>query len=154
MAITAKNIGTNSEIFYYASTGTTEMGTFVSSGSKLGGVQSGSLDISNNMVETTNNDDNGYTSNEYGNQSATLTVDCIYDPTDTAQAALIAATFSKTKVCLAVAPIYATNEDAYIFDALLDSISMNPGENDAVETISFSFVSTGTITRDTTWTAA
>jgi len=154
MAITAKNIGTNSEVIYHATPTTTEFGTFISGGSKLGGIQSGSLDISNNMVDTTNNDDAGYTSAEYGNQSATLTVDCIFDPTDTAQAALIAACKAKTKVGIGAAPIYTSNEQAYVFGALVESMSLNPGENDAAETISFSFVSTGAITLDATWTAA
>lgn len=152
MAISAKNIGTNSLILYYASTGTTEAQTMHDSGTAVGGVQSGSLDLSNNMVDTTNNDDAGYTSAEYGNQSATFSVDCIYDPSDTAQAALLAASFAKTKVCMGIAPIDGNNEDMYIFDALLDGVSWNPGENDAAETVSFSFVSDGTITRDATWT--
>lgn len=153
MAIAAKNIGTNSELFYYATTGTTEFGTLISSGSKLGGVQSITWSVNNNMVDSTNNDDGGYTSALYGNQSASLSVDCVYDPTDTAQGALIAAAFAKTKVCMGYAPIYTNNEDAYVFDALVEAAEV-PSANDETITISFTFTSDGTITRDTSWTAA
>jgi len=151
MAIAAKNIGTNSLVIYYASTGTTEAQTMHDSGNAVGGIQSITWDLNNNMVDTTNNDDGGYTSAEYGNQSCSFSIDCIYDPSDTAQGALIAAAFAKTKVCMAYAPIDGNNEDMYIFDALVEATSPQGGNDEAV-TISFSFVNDGTITRSTSWT--
>jgi hypothetical protein len=151
MAITAKNIGTNSLVIYYASTGTTEAQTMHNSGTAVGGIQGISWDLSNNMVDATNNDDAGSTSAEYGNRSCSFSIDCVFDPTDSAQASLLAAAFAKTKVCMAYAPVNGNNEDMYIFDALVETTGVTGG-NDELITVSFSFVNDGTITRDTSWT--
>ena len=115
--------------------------------SLLGGVTSISFDWNNNMIDTTNNDDAGYTSNEYGNQSASLSVDCIYDPSDTAQAAVLSAVKNKTKILVGYHPIVANGEDMYIFSSLVESSPISGG-NDEVVTVSFTFTSTGTITVD------
>lgn len=148
MAISAKNIGTNSAIKYHATAGTAAS-TVYSGGTAIGGVQSGSLTISTNMVDSTNNDDAGYTSAVYGNQSASFSLDCVFDPSDQAQSDILDDLTGKTKFRLGIGPIDGTGEDWYVFDALVESADFNPGENDGLQTISFSFVSDGTVTRTT-----
>lgn len=146
MAIGEATVGTTSKVWYVATTGNTDADV-LEAGSAVGGIQSISWDLSNNMLDSTNNDDAGFTSAVYGNQSCSLTLDCVFDLTDTAQLALITAATAKTKVGIGYHPTAANGEKMFLFDALVESSGISGG-NDEIVTISFTLTSTGTIRTD------
>jgi len=144
MSISAVNLGTDSTVGIGASGQTVPSGTFVD----IGGIFSGTMSISHDPVDTTNNDDNGFTSAEYGNTTITLSFEARFDPTDTAQGTVrtVAADLDgscKVKQAFRVRPIVGSTEDEWSFDGIITSFEMNPCENNEAVNVSIEIQSTG-----------
>lgn len=148
MAITAVNLGTNSQIGIGAS-GQGVDGTF----DTIGGLTNKSISISHDAVDTTNDDDSGFTSAEYGNTTVTLSLEGRYDDDDAGQAALRTAAAdldgsSKVKKAFEIRPIVATGEDAWAFDGIITSFEITMNNNEPVD-FSCEIQSTGSVEYDT-----
>ena len=146
MAVTSVGLGTDSTIGVGNAGETAPSGTF----DTIGGMTSGTFTIEHNEVDTTNNDDNGYTSFKPGNTTMTLSAEFRFDPTDTAQGVLedIAAdvTTGNLKALRAwiVRPLGAVSgESTWSFDGYVTSFEMNPGTNDEPVTCSIEVKATG-----------
>jgi predicted secreted protein len=119
-------------------------GTF----STIGGIYSGTLTVSHNVIDTTNSTDAGQTSMLLGNTTWTLSLECRYDPTDAGQAVLrnVGSETSngsyKGVKAFSVQPIGTSNEE-YSFDGFVTSFSINPGENDNSVNLSVEIQSSG-----------
>lgn len=146
MAISAVNLGTDSTVGVGASGQTVPSGTFVD----IGGVTNLSMSVSHNMVDTTNNDDSGFTSGKYGNTTVTVSVECRFDPSDTAQATVrttAADLDGSPKVLKAwrVRPIVGSTEDEWSFEGVITSYEISGGNDEPVN-VSFEIQSTGSVT--------
>jgi hypothetical protein len=149
MAISAVNLGTNCYIGIGASGQTVPSGTFV----EIGGIYSSSMSVSHDAVDTTNNDDAGFTSAEYGNSTVTLSFECRFDPTDTAQGTLrtIAADLDgscKVKRAFAIRPIVGSGEDSWSFEGVITKYDVSFNNNEPVN-ISVEVQSSGAVTYST-----
>ena len=144
MAIASTFLGTNSIIGVGVTGQTVPAGTFVT----IGGVASGSLTITHDAVDTTNNDDAGYTSFQVGNATATLSLECRFDPVgDTAQATIRTAFNAKAVKAFKIEPAGAANgEDSWSFEGHVISMEINGGTNNETVNISMEIQSTGAIT--------
>lgn len=114
----------------------------------IGGVYTGTFTISHNSVDTTNNNDLGYTSMLLGNTTITLSFECRYDSTDDGQADIFAVghTFGggsfKAVKAFRVQPMGASDE-SYSFDGYVTSVSLNPGENEGPVNMSVEIQASG-----------
>jgi len=142
----AYTLGTDSVIRVGAAGQTTPSGTFVD----IGLILSGSLNISHNSVDTTNNDDAGYTSFLPGNTTITLSCECRYDPTNAGIQDIrdVAADFGngsfKGEVAFEVLPFGDVDGfEGYSFDAYVTSFEVNVAENDTALNLSFEATATG-----------
>lgn len=146
MAISAVNLGTNSTLGIGASGETVPSGTFVD----IGGIFTGSMSVSHDPVDTTNNDDGGFTSAEYGNTTITLSFECRFDPSDTAQGTVrtVAADLdgaSKVKQAFRVRPVVGNTEDEWSFDGIITSFELNAATNNEPVNVSVEVQSTGPV---------
>lgn len=147
MAVNSLTLGTDS-IIGVANVGTDVTGSFTT----IGGVVSGSLTIEHNSVDTTNNDDSGFTSFKPGNTTITLSVECRYDPVeDSAQSTIesIAAdvdnggtSFKALKSWLIQPAGNTSGESEFAFDGYVTSFDISMG-NDEVVNLSFEVTSVG-----------
>jgi len=145
MAISAVNLGTGCYIGIGNSGEVAPGGSFV----EIGGIFSSSMSVSHDAVDTTNNDDAGFTSAEYGNTTVTLSLECRFDPTDTAQGTLrtIAADLdgsSKVKKAFVIRPIEAAGEDSWSFDGVVTKFDVSFNNNEPVN-ISVEVQSSGAV---------
>lgn len=114
----------------------------------VGKLKSVSLTMDNAEVDSTTNDDAGFTSALYGNQTANLNVTVSYDTSDAQQTTMINAVYAKTKLWFRVRPTVGSGLRETRFQAVL--LSMNPSaSNGALVELSFTIKSDGTITNAT-----
>jgi hypothetical protein len=119
----------------------------------LGGVVSGTFTVAHNAVDTTNNDDNGFTSMLPGNTTLTLSAELRFDPTDTAQGTLeaIAADVDngggsfKALKAFRVRPLIGSNESEWSFDGYVTNFEITQSNDEAVN-VSFECQSSGAST--------
>jgi len=133
MPISAVNLGTDSTVGIGATGHTVPSGTFVD----IGGITNISLNVSHNLVDTTNNDDNGFTSNKYGNTTVTLSIEGRFDPSDAAQATLrtVAADLDgscKVVKAFCIRPIVGSGEDSWSFEGNVSSFETTGGNDEPV----------------------
>lgn len=127
---------------------TVHVSTTDSSYALIGKIKSASLTIDNVEVDSTTNDDAGYTSALYGNQSATLSLTVSYDTSDAQQTTMINAVYAKTKLWFRVRPTVGSGLRETRFQAVITS--MNPSaSNGALVELTFTIKSDGTITNAT-----
>ena len=150
MSISAVNLGTDGTIGVGASGQTVPSGTFVD----IGGVFSGSMSVAHNMVDTTNNDDGGFTSGKYGNTTVTMSFEARFDPTDTAQATVRTIAADLDGSCKALKawrfrPIVGSTEDEWSFEGVVTSYEITGQNNDEPVNVSVEVQSTGAVTYST-----
>lgn len=114
----------------------------------LGKLKSGSVAVDNVEVDSTTNDDAGYTSALYGNQSVSVSVSCAYDSSDAQQTTLINAAYAKTTLYYRIRPTVGSGLRQVIFQGLATNKTGSFANNSLVE-LAFSIKSTGTITNST-----
>lgn len=146
MAISAVNLGTNGMVSVGAADLVAEAGAW----SEIAGVVSAELSISHDAVDTTHNDDAGFTSAVYGNTTVTMSVTARFDPSDTAQGTVetVAADLSgSSKVVKAwrFQPIVGAGESVWMFNGVITSFGLNMANNEAID-MTFEVQSTGSIT--------
>lgn len=146
MALGAINIGTNSYVGVGASGQTAPSGAF----DEIAGTYSGSLSIAHDAIDTTNNDDAGFTSAAYGNTTVTLSVEFRYDPTDTGQGTIrdVAADLDgtcKVKKAFFIKPIVGSGEDCWSFEGIITAFDVSYNNNEPVN-VSITVQSTGAVT--------
>lgn len=149
MAVSDVFLGTDSTIGIGAE-GEVSGGTFTD----IGGLYTGSMSWSHDAVDTTCNDDSGFTSAVYGNTTVTLSFEGRFDPSDAAQATLrTAALTGKTIQAFRVRPIVGNSEDEFFFDGVITSFELNPAENNTPINFSCEVQSTGAATFDSDQTS-
>jgi len=146
MGLGAINLGTDSYVGVGATGQVVPGGTFA----EIAGIFSGSLSISHDAVDTTNNDDAGFTSAKYGNTTVTLSLEYRFDPTDSAQGTLrtVASDLDgscKVQKAFAVRPIVGTGEDSWSFEGIITSYEISYNNNEPVN-VSIEVQSTGAVT--------
>lgn len=150
MAISAISLGTDSTVGIGAAGQTVPSGTF----NDIGGIVSGSLTIATNAVDTTNNDDNGFTSMLPGNTTITLSLECRFDVVNdtTGQAVLedIGADVDggsfKALKAFRVRPVVGSGTASeWSFDGYVTSFDISMGNDEAVN-VSIEVQSTGAST--------
>ena len=134
-AISSIGLGTDS-VIRIGTAGTLANDQVDASWKLVGGVYTGSFNISHNVVDTTNNNDVGYTSMLLGNTTITLSFECRYDPADDGQALAFAVghtfgggSFKGIKAFM-VQP-FGAGDQTFAFDGYVTNVSLNVGENDA-----------------------
>lgn len=104
--------------------------------------------FTNDSAEATNNDSGGVKEFEYTNAQQSLSVTCRYDKIDTGQAAVIAAAEAKTKLWLRYRPKASAGEFEFRAAHIIESYEISQS-NDGIAELTFSAMSTGTITKAT-----
>lgn len=137
MAVT---LGTDIEVHYDAD------GTFTAGAVEVLQVTSCSFDMNAPTVDTTNNDDAGWTSALYGNRSLSGSFSCRFDPAGSAIGSLMAAADGQVIIYLRFRPTGATSgDDSWHGAALVTSYSMGM-DNAAPVDITFNWESTSSWT--------
>lgn len=146
-AINTVSLGTDSTVGIGAAGQSVPAGTFVD----IGGITSGTLTISSTQVDTTNNDDNGFTSFLPGNTTITLSVECRFDVVNdtTGQAVIedIAGDVDggsfKALRSFRVRPVVGSGTASeWSFDGYVTSFDLSMGNDEAVN-LSFEVTSVG-----------
>ncbi len=106
------------------------------------------MDITDDLADCTNNDSAGYKEEQLASQQASLAFTVKYVIGDTAQGQVVTAKTGRTTIYVRFRPEVAAGEKEFKFLANIPDLTIDT-ETEAVEEMSGTFQSTGTITTTT-----